>query len=185
MVDFHNSKFVRIVICPFFKSYFCLAFCVDYRREWFKIKAQLLIGWNWVNLRVNVHTLKFQRHTIGFWLQHSVWIEFSVEFWVFPFGLNLSNVKLRWPPNHLKKSLFTIFLWGEELYTQMGFFVQSNLTVRSIHRREMWVVSLKNCSSVENKIKKIFLISLFLKSYRGLKFCVNTGCLAWFCSVLV
>ena len=46
-------------------------------------------------------------------------------------------------------------LWGEELYTQMGFFVQLIFADRYIHRREMWVVSLKSCSSVKFKIKKI------------------------------
>ena len=33
--------------------------------------------------------------------------------------------------------------------TQMGFFVRTSLAARYIHRREMWVVSLKNSSSVE------------------------------------
>ena len=45
---------------------------------------------------------------------------------------------------------------GEELYTQMGFFVQTILADRYNHRREVWVVSLKSWSSVEFKMKKIF-----------------------------
>ena len=41
------------------------------------------------------------------------------------------------------------------------FFVHSILADRYIHRREMWVVSLKSCSSVEFKTKKIFLNFVF------------------------
>ena len=47
---------------------------------------------------------------------------------------------------------------GEELYTQMGFFVQSVLADRYIHRRKLRPVSLESLSSVEYGIKKIFLI---------------------------
>ena len=58
-------------------------------------------------------------------------------------------------PSQIKqqKLLFRPHLWGggwgggggaEELYTQLGFF-QTILTDRYIHRREMWVVSLKSC----------------------------------------
>ena len=58
--------------------------------------------------------------------------------------------------------LFRPHLWEEELYTQMGFFVQTILADRYIHRREMWVVSLKNWSSV--KFKKIFFaVSFFFR----------------------
>ena len=75
----------------------------------------------------------------------------------------------------------TPLVGGEELYTQTGiFFVQSILADRYICRREKWVVSLKSCSSVEFKIKKIFWFSFFSRSYRGLKFCVNTGYLFTF-----
>ena len=35
------------------------------------------------------------------------------------------------------KLLFRPHLWGEELYTQMVFFVQSILADRYIHRREI------------------------------------------------
>ena len=52
-------------------------------------------------------------------------------------------------------------LEGEELYTQMGFFVQSILADRYIHRRELRLVSLESLSSVEYGIKKIFLIFFF------------------------
>ena len=54
-------------------------------------------------------------------------------------------------------------LWGEELYTQMGFFVQSILVHRYIHRKEMWVVSLKSSSSVELETKKIFFNFVFFE----------------------
>ena len=40
-------------------------------------------------------------------------------------------------------------LEGEELYTQMGFFVQTILADRYIHRRELRLVSLESLSSVE------------------------------------
>ena len=59
---------------------------------------------------------------------------------------------------------------GEELYTQMGFFVQSILADRYSHRRELRLVSLESLSSVEYGSKKIFLFSFFTGSYRGLKF---------------
>ena len=54
-------------------------------------------------------------------------------------------------------------VWGEELYTQMGFFVLSNLADRYIHRREMCAVSLKSSSSVEFEIKKIDLNFVFFR----------------------
>ena len=50
---------------------------------------------------------------------------------------------------------------GEELYTQMSFFVQSILADRYIHRTELRLVSLESLSSVEYGIKKIFLIFVF------------------------
>ena len=58
--------------------------------------------------------------------------------------------------------MFRTHLW-EELYTQMGFFVQSILAARYIHRREMWVVSLKNSSSLEFEIDKIFVNFAFFE----------------------
>ena len=39
--------------------------------------------------------------------------------------------------------LFRPHLWGEELYTQMGFFVQTILADRHIHRREMSGINKK------------------------------------------
>ena len=68
--------------------------------------------------------------------------------------------------------LFRPHLLGEELYTQMGFFVQKVLADR--YRREMRVASLKSSSSAEVKSKKIFL------RFRGLRFGVNTAYLARF-----
>ena len=54
--------------------------------------------------------------------------------------------------------MFRHHLWGEELYTEIGFFVQTILDDRYIHRREMSeVVSLKSSSIVEFEIEKIFL----------------------------
>ena len=58
--------------------------------------------------------------------------------------------------------------------------MQSILVDRYIHRREIWVVSLKSWSSAELKIQKIFFDFCFFRSYRGLKFCVKTGYLLTF-----
>ena len=52
---------------------------------------------------------------------------------------------------------------GEELHTQMGFFVQTFFADRYIHRRELWLVSLESLSSLEYGINKIFLIFRFLE----------------------
>ena len=52
----------------------------------------------------------------------------------------------------------------------MGFFGQSILADRYIHRRELRLVSLESLSSVEYKIKNIFQFSFFTGSYRGLNF---------------
>ena len=54
--------------------------------------------------------------------------------------------------------LFRPFLRGEEVYTQMGFFVQTIFADRYIHRRELRLVLLGSSSSVEYGIKKIFTI---------------------------
>ena len=45
---------------------------------------------------------------------------------------------------------------GGTIYSTGFFFLQSILTDRYIHRRELWVVSLKSPFSVESGIKKIF-----------------------------
>ena len=55
---------------------------------------------------------------------------------------------------HVKRLLFRPTLMGEELYTRMGFFVQTILADRYNHRIELRVVSLKSPSSVEYGIKK-------------------------------
>ena len=52
---------------------------------------------------------------------------------------------------------------GRNYILKWVFFVQSILADRYIHRREMWVVSLKSWSSIEFKIKKIFLIFFFFQ----------------------
>ena len=54
---------------------------------------------------------------------------------------------------------------GEELYSQMDFFVQTILSDRYIHRRQLRLVSLESLSSVEYGIKKIFLIFVFYGEY--------------------
>ena len=55
----------------------------------------------------------------------------------------------------------------------MGFFVQSILADRYIHRRELRLVSLESSSSVEYGNKKIFLFSFLTGRYRGLNFREN------------
>ena len=52
--------------------------------------------------------------------------------------------------------------WGT-IYSTGFFFVQSIFTDRYIHRRELWVLSLKSPSSVEYGFKKIFLIFVFYR----------------------
>ena len=52
---------------------------------------------------------------------------------------------------------------GGTIYSTGIFFVQSILADRYIHRRELWVVSLKNPSRVEYGIKKIFSIFVFYR----------------------
>ena len=61
-----------------------------------------------------------------------------------------------------------------------GFFVQTILADRYIHRREMWVVSLKSWPRVEFEIKKIFfnfVLSRFKVLCQNVIFC---SLLAWF-----
>ena len=58
--------------------------------------------------------------------------------------------------------------WGGRNYIlKWVFFVQSIFADRYIHRRELRLVSLERSSSVEYRIKKIFLFSLSTGSYRG------------------
>ena len=76
--------------------------------------------------------------------------------------------------NVIRRSfLFRPLLRGEELYNQLGFFVQSILADRYIHRRELRLLSLESLSSVEYGIKKIFLFSFLTRRYRGSNFREN------------
>ena len=50
---------------------------------------------------------------------------------------------------------------GEELHTQVAFFVQTILADWYIHRTELRLVSLESLSSAEYGIKKDFLIFVF------------------------
>ena len=56
----------------------------------------------------------------------------------------------------------------------MGFFVQTILADRYIHRREVLVVSLKSSSSVEFEIKEILFNFVFFEEISRFKFSVNT-----------
>ena len=76
-------------------------------------------------------------------------------------------------------------LVGGRNYILKWVFFQSILADPYIHRREMWVVSLKSSSRVEFGIKKIFLNFVFFGELSRFKFCVNTWWLAWFCSLFV
>ena len=64
---------------------------------------------------------------------------------------------------YLASLLFRPLLRGKEIYTQIGFFVQSILADRHIHRRELRLVSLESLSSAEYGIKKIFFNFRFLQ----------------------
>ena len=67
-------------------------------------------------------------------------------------------------PPCFSKSVWLLFrplLKGEELYTQLVFFVQSIFADRYIHRRELRLVSLESLSSVKYGIKLTFLIFVF------------------------
>ena len=80
--------------------------------------------------------------------------------------------------------LFRLHLWGEELYTKMVFFVQTISADRYIHRREMWVLSLKSSSSVEFEIKKIFVFFEELSKLKVLcEHVVFCSLLPWFYSI--
>ena len=58
---------------------------------------------------------------------------------------------------------------GEELYTQMGFFVQTILADRYIHRTELRLVSFESLASVKYGIKNIFLILVFYRELSRFK----------------
>ena len=58
---------------------------------------------------------------------------------------------------------------GEELYTQMGFFVQTNFADRYIHRREMKQASIESSSSIEYGIKKVFLFPFLYRELSRFK----------------
>ena len=83
--------------------------------------------------------------------------------------------------------LFRPHLWGEELYTQLGFFVQTILADRYTHCREMWVVSLKSLSNVELEIKFFFSNFAFFEELSRFKLLcehvVFCSLLAWHCSI--
>ena len=61
---------------------------------------------------------------------------------------------------------------GEELYTQMDFFVHSFLTDRYNHRRVLSLVALENPSGVKNRNKKILWFS-FLKEFTKVEIFMN------------
>ena len=70
-----------------------------------------------------------------------------------------ASLKRLWVHEVCQRAFFVpTLLRGEELYTQMVFFVQSSLADRYINRRELRLVSLESLSSVEYGIKKFFLI---------------------------
>ena len=63
---------------------------------------------------------------------------------------------------------------GGNIYSNGFFFVQTIFADRYIHCREIILVSLKSSSSVELEIQIFLNFVFFSRSYRGLKFCVNT-----------
>ena len=91
-------------------------------------------------------------------------------------GKSLSGKSLSGKRVYNNQSEFSVYFvvltpleGGGTIYSN-GFFVQTILTDRYIHRTELWVVSINNPSSVEYG-NKFFWISYFTGSYRGLKFC--------------
>ena len=64
---------------------------------------------------------------------------------------------------------------GEELYNQMGFFVQTVLADRYFHRREMWVVSLKSSHRVEFETKKDFFYFRFFEELSRIEILCEHG----------
>ena len=128
-------------------------------------------------LDVIVHFLSFQIIMTGY-IQHTRCLRFWILFFsLIPKIFNLVCIS----DFAFVVLLFRPHLWGELYILKWVFFVQTFLAGRYIHRREVLVVSLNSSSSVEFEIKKIFWYLLFSGSYRGLKFCVNTWYLAWFC----
>ena len=72
--------------------------------------------------------------------------------------------------NKIENLIFVpTLLRGEELYTQMVFFVPWIFAARYIQRRELRLVSLEMSSSVEYGIIKIFLIFFFYRELSKFK----------------
>ena len=73
--------------------------------------------------------------------------------------------------NHFAGSclLLRSHLWGEEVYTQMGFFVQAIFADRYLHRREILVASLKSSSCPDFEKKYIVLNFAFSKEFSRFK----------------
>ena len=69
---------------------------------------------------------------------------------------------------------------GRNYILNWDFFVHTILADRYIHRRELWVLSLKNPSSLAYWITKIFWISFSRAIYQSLIFCEHTGWFALF-----
>ena len=69
----------------------------------------------------------------------------------------------------------TLFEGGRNYILKWFFFVQTILADRYIRRREMWVASLKSWSSVEFKIKKMFLIFVFFEELSSIEVLCEQG----------
>ena len=79
-------------------------------------------------------------------------------------------------------TLFRPHLWGEELYAQMGFFCSVNFG-RSIYSSQgnvSGIIKKLIQRRIQNSKEFFHFCFFFSRSYRGLKFCVNTGYLFTF-----
>ena len=84
-----------------------------------------------------------------------------------------------------KYLLFRPHLWGEELYTQMGFFCSVNFgrSIYSSYRNVSGII--KRLLQLEFKIKKIFLWNfVFFEELSSFKFLCEHAIFAWFFSLL-
>ena len=87
----------------------------------------------------------------------------------------LIEIKYKFIAMRLENNCSDPICGGRIYILKWVFFVQSILADRYIHRREIRVVSFINSTSVEFEIKFFSEFLYLSRSYRGLKFHVNTG----------
>ena len=125
--------------------------------------------------------------TISKWKVHSQWLFFLLKFCLFFVLATCKNENRQFCKLVAAQQLYLLLLFrsllrGEELYTQMVFFVQTILADRYIHRRELRLVSIESLPSVEYGIKKIFLILVFYRELSRFKLLRKKSEFSWFYS---